>query len=82
MKNPNYKKQSKGAYVNNKASSDSFWKRKFMQVLEAMHDSELHWSKDLWHQYGISDHEAKVIEKEFARQQEWRAKRNAKFLTK
>jgi hypothetical protein len=75
-KNTNYKKMPKLKYTQNKAKSDNFWKQKFMQVLEAMHDSELTWAKEYWHSYGISENEAKVIEKEFIRQKQWRSLRN------
>jgi hypothetical protein len=73
------KKAFKAQFVKNQAKSDSFWKRKFMQVLEAMHDSELTWAREYWSFYGISDHEAKIIEREFERQVEWRAKRDGKL---
>jgi hypothetical protein len=57
-----------------------FWRKKFMQVLEVFHDAELHWHKELWENYGITQSEMKVIEKEFARQQAWRAKRDRKMV--
>lgn len=72
-------KKPKGQFVKQQAKSDSFWRRKFMQVLEAMHDTELTWAKDQWSLYGISDHEAKVIEKEFERQKAWRASRESRL---
>ncbi len=65
-------KQSKSKYIRSKASSDHFWRRKFMQVLEAIHDESFHFNLDQWSDYGVSDHERKVILKEFERQQEWR----------
>ena len=68
-------KLNKKEYMKKKTLNDKFWKRKFMQVLEVFHDADLHWNRDLWSSYGISDHEAKIIEKEFQRQKEWRAKR-------
>ena len=52
-----------------------------MQILEVFHDAELHWNKNLWSQYGISDSEARVIEKEFEKQQKWRARREAEIRT-
>jgi len=73
--NYNYTKMPKSQYINKKANSDTFWRRKFMQVLEAMHDCELTWAQEHWHIYGISDHETKIIEKEFERQKQWRASR-------
>ena len=57
----------------NKTNMDQFWKKKFMQVLEAMHDHELTWSREFWKDYGINDTEALMIEKEFVKQQAWRA---------
>ena len=74
-KNYNYTKMPKSEYINSKANSDTFWRRKFMQVLEAMHDCELTWAQEQWHTYGISDHEAKIIIKEFEHQKKWRASR-------
>ncbi len=65
-------KLTKKQYSNKKATSDQFWRRKFMQVLEAIHDDSLHFNLESWSKYGVSDHEQKVILKEFDRQQEWR----------
>ena len=74
-----FRKMPKGQFVKNQAKSDQFWKRKFMQVLEAMHDTELTWAQSVWKNYGISDHEAKVIKKEFERQKAWRASREKRY---
>ncbi len=65
-------KLTKKQYSNKKASSDQFWRRKFMQVLEAIHDDSLHFNLESWSKYGVSDHERKVILGEFERQREWR----------
>jgi len=73
-------KLTKKQYVKKKASSDNFWKRKFMQVLEAIHDDTLHFNLDNWSKYGVSDHEKKVILAEFDRQQEWRAARESRYV--
>lgn len=73
-----HKKLTKSQFIKNQASSDSFWRRKFMQVLEAMEASELTHARDYWGQFGVSDHEAKVIEREYERQKQWRASKENK----
>ena len=73
-------KLTKKQYTKKKATSDNFWRRKFMQVLEAIHDDSLHFNLNNWSKYGVSDHERKVILKEFERQQEWRASRENRYV--
>jgi hypothetical protein len=61
----------------NKQSSDiNYWRNKFMQVLEAMHDFEASWAKSEWARYGITEQDAALIEREFEKQLKWRAERN------
>jgi hypothetical protein len=73
-RNPKYRKKSKSVFQKARQTSDLFWKRKLMQVLEVFHDQELHWHKELWSDYGISDADARVIEKVFSVQKAWRAR--------
>jgi hypothetical protein len=57
-----------------KPSGDAnYWRNKFMQVLEALHDNDLNWSRDHWVDYGITEKDAQLIEDEFNKQVKWRA---------
>jgi hypothetical protein len=76
MIHPNKSKK----FQNRAALPADFWRKKFMQVLEVFHDTELHWHKELWENYGITPSEMTVIEKEFSRQQVWRAKQDRKMV--
>ena len=67
-------------FQNRTALPADFWRKKFMQVLEVFHDAELHWHKELWENYGITDSDRQLIEKEFSRQQVWRAKQDRKMV--
>jgi hypothetical protein len=67
-------------FQNRAALPADFWRKKFMQVLEVFHDAELHWNKEFWSEYGITDADRRLIEKEFARQQAWRAKRDKRMV--
>jgi hypothetical protein len=59
-----------------KPGDAKFWRNKFMQVLEALHDTELTWAKSEWARYGITEEDAALIEAEFDKQVQWRAERN------
>ena len=63
----------------NNTNFDQFWRKKFMQVLEAMQDHELTWSKEHWEFYGINPTETLMIEKEFEKQLKYRAAKKDKL---
>lgn len=56
-----------------KPSDAKFWRNKCMQILEAMAENELTWSKSNWALYGITEQDAALIEAEFEKQVQWRA---------
>ena len=58
---------------------DQFWRKKFMQVLEAMSEHELSWAKEFWKDYGINEVETRMIEKEYEKQLKYRAEKKAKL---
>jgi hypothetical protein len=64
----NYKKNSKNKkFIAYNKPSDNYWKNNFMRVLLAMYYNEATWSIDKWHEFGISQSDAKKIEAEFFR---------------
>ena len=65
-----------------KPSDANFWRNKFMQVLEALHDTELTWARDSWIKYGITERDAALIEAEFEKQVQWRAAQKNKVDNK
>lgn len=68
MPNSNYKKNIKNKkYIAYNKPSDNYWKNNFMRVLLAMYYNEATWSMDKWHEFGISQSDAKKIESEFFR---------------
>jgi len=56
-----------------KPGDANYWRNKCMQILEAMAENELTWSKSNWSFYGITEQDAALIEQEFEKQLEWRA---------
>ena len=63
----------------NNTNLDQFWRKKFMQVLEAMSEHELSWAKEFWADYGVNPTETRMIEKEFEKQLKYRAAKKAKL---
>ena len=73
-------KYSKSKFFTPKVTNnEQFWRKKFMQVLEAMYNHEATWAQPHWEQYGINPTEALMIEKEFEKQQKWRAEREKSY---
>jgi hypothetical protein len=64
----------------NNTNMDQFWRKKFMQVLEAMSTYELTWATDHWEEFGINEKEKEIIMKEYEKQLKYRAiKKYAKY---